>query len=285
MRWSERWGFRVWLLEQRYAPETVDIYLSYATRCHELLATAQPVRSRSLRRARPDDLRTFLASLPPTAPSWNQARKALSAYYRYIGRRPSPVEDIPSVPEPRRLPRPLSAEGHVQFLGAAQALGGVHRIVGLLFATTGVRFAGLQRARWAQFELDGAAPWWQIQGKGSGRHGSTPYQVPLHSAVTPALVAWRAVTGPEWVLPGGARAGHISEPMLRRRFAEICELAGIDGVTPHVLRHTVATAALEQCGDLRAVQELLGHANISSTQLYTAVLPSRLREVVEQLPA
>lgn len=282
MNWSGQREFTRWMIEHRYAPKSIEAYVSHARRCHTLLAAD----GQTLRRARTSDIRRYMSTLTVSAASWNQARKALKAYYRSISRRPNPVDDIEAVPEPDRLPRPLSEEGHERFLAATHALGGVHRVIGLLFATTGVRFSGLQHARWGQFELRGDAPLWRIEGKGSGRRGPKSYQVPLHGEVVPVIVAWRLqCSSPEWVLPGGTRAGHISERMMRGAFADICQLAGLPGVVPHQLRHTVATAALERSDNLRAVQELLGHADITSTQRYTKVMPSRLRSLVEQLPA
>lgn len=279
--WTDRHPFRVWLLEQHYSPKSIKVYFSHVRRAHQLLAS----QGVSLRRAHTADLRLYVDTLRPTAASWNQARKSLDAYYRFAGRRPAPSDDLPRLPEPERLPRPLTAEGHRRFLAATRQLGGRHLVVGMLFATTGARFSGVQRARWAQFELEGAAPVWRIEGKGAGRRGPKEYVVPLHSTVTPILVAWRRVRpSPDWVFPGGSREGHISEPMLRGVFRDICAQAGLPGVVPHQLRHTVATAALEGTGDLRAVGELLGHANMATTQRYTKVMPNRLRGMVEDLP-
>lgn len=283
MGWSDHRAFRSWLLEQRYATATVDVYVRYAVRCHELLAGDPTLKP--MRRAGVDEIETFLATLPATAPSWNLARKALSAYFRYAGRRPNPADEVRSIPEPHRLPRPLSADGHARFVDATRELGGVHEVVGLLLATTACRFTELQRARWTQFDLGPGDALWRISGKGSGRRGPKPRLVPIHSAVAPVLRKWRAAVAPaDWLFPGGSRDGHVSPTALRATFREICDVAGLDDVVPHMLRHTVATLTLEARRDLREVQELLGHASMSSTQGYTQVLPSRLREAVEALP-
>lgn len=280
-RWADRHGFRLWLAEERYARKTVEVYMGYVSR-----AVRHFEGGGTLGRATPEQLRGFMTTLPRSAASWNQARKALRAYYRYRGRRPNPIEEIPFVPEPHRLPRALSDEGHERFLAAARALGGVHEVIGLVFATTGCRFSELRRARWPEFELRGEAPWWRITGKGAARRGPRIRQVPLHPLVAPVVVAWEHRGGsPEWVLPGQTPDVHASEAWLRDRFREITVLAGLDGTTPHQLRHTVATVALEQGADLRQVQELLGHANLSTVQIYTEVRPSRLRDLVEALPA
>jgi integrase/recombinase XerC len=67
---------------------------------------------------------------------------------------------------------------------------------------------------------------------------------------------------------------------MRGYVSEIAELAGVPDATPHRWRHSTATLALERTGNLRGVQDFLGHASLQSTQLYTAVLPSRLTEIV-----
>lgn len=64
---------------------------------------------------------------------------------------------------------------------------------------------------------------------------------------------------------------------------KICEAADIERATPHQWRHTVATVALDRSRDIRALQELLGHASLATTQIYTKVLPGRLRTLVETL--
>jgi integrase len=269
--------FQGWLRDERYSPDTIALYFGYANRASAFIG-------HSLRSATTEELMDWLRSLPATASSWNQGRKALVAFYRYIDRKAPPTLDVPVAPEQRRLPRPLTVEDHAQFLAASKALGGEYRAMGLLFATTGARFSEVQRARWEQFQLDGRAPTWRIEGKGSGRRGPKHRVIPIHTEIVAALIAWRRACGsPVYVLPGSR--GWVSDSAMRLRFRDICDLAGLSGVTPHMLRHTVATAALESSGNLRSVGELLGHANLNTTAAYTAVSPSRLRGLVEALPA
>jgi integrase/recombinase XerC len=125
----------------------------------------------------------------------------------------------------------------------------------------------------------------RVVGKG-GRGRSVPYGVPAARA----LRAWLADGRP--VLVGaasgnavllGVRGGRLDPRTVRRVLAGRLAAAGIPaGVTPHGLRHSAATHMLEGGADLRSVQELLGHASMATTQIYTHVTPERLRAAFNQ---
>lgn len=131
-----------------------------------------------------------------------------------------------------------------------------------------------------------------IKGKG-GRERL----VPMTDAATQAIKDWKKIrvkTLPEtlvereraetFLFPSRAKSGHLS----RERFAQLLKHLAIEAglppttVSPHVLRHAFATHLLARGADLRSVQKLLGHSDISTTQIYTHVLDERLRALVNQ---
>jgi integrase/recombinase XerD len=126
-----------------------------------------------------------------------------------------------------------------------------------------------------------------VKGKG-GKERLAPLNAPARTAVKaylevrPAFLPKGAKLSP-WLFPSRAKAGRLTARRLAQLLGEAAADAGIDParVSPHVLRHAFATHLLEGGADLRAVQTLLGHADIATTQIYTHVTERRLREVVE----
>lgn len=127
-----------------------------------------------------------------------------------------------------------------------------------------------------------------IKGKG-GRERI----VPLNAAARAALDRYLEVGQHEedglapmlktrWLFPSRSAEGHLTRQRLAQELKELAQEAGIDPrrVSPHVLRHAFASHLLDRGADLRAVQQLLGHADISTTQIYTHVLEERLRRLV-----
>jgi integrase/recombinase XerD len=135
--------------------------------------------------------------------------------------------------------------------------------------------------------LERRAGWLRVRGKG-GRERI----VPLGEPALAALERWLVEGRPAFLRGRGGRGDAVfptrrGRAMTRQNFfvrlRALARLAGlsVERVSPHVLRHSFATDLLEGGADLRAVQTLLGHADLSTTQVYTGVSRARLRETVE----
>jgi integrase/recombinase XerD len=137
-----------------------------------------------------------------------------------------------------------------------------------------------------------------IRGKG-GRERLVPLNNPARAAMRDYLallneIAEKDAGGrkpaqkkPEqkWLFPSFGESGHLTRQHAARELKELAALAGIvpDRISPHVLRHAFASHLLQNGADLRVVQTLLGHADISTTQIYTHVLEERLKSLVRDL--
>lgn len=125
-----------------------------------------------------------------------------------------------------------------------------------------------------------------VRGKGAKER-----LVPLTDAAKEAAAAYLAAleqqgkaTGP-WLFPADSESGHLTRQAFARDLKAVAGAAGLrsDKVSPHVLRHAFASHLLQNGADLRIVQELLGHSDISTTQIYTHVLDERLKGMVRDL--
>ena len=109
--------------------------------------------------------------------------------------------------------------------------------------------------------------------------------VPMHDTARHALDKWLAIRHPvesKYIFPSNSESGHITRDGFFKILKKCAVLSGLDPhrVTPHVLRHSFASHLLAHGANLRAIQTMLGHEDISTTQIYTHVLPEKLTQVV-----
>jgi integrase/recombinase XerD len=219
-------------------------------------------------------------------------RAAVRQFYRFVlgeGWRADDPSRRVDAPKPGRpLPKLLSREEIERLIAAAAGDGGAEGLrlvcmIELLYAS-GLRVSELVGLPLASVARDPA--FIIVKGKGGKER-----LAPLNGPARTALIAYIAVrdrflqkgdTGNPALFPSRGADGRLSS----RRFAQLLDAAaaaaGLDPakVSPHVLRHAFATHLLEGGADLRAVQTLLGHADISTTQIYTHVASERLSAVV-----
>lgn len=152
-------------------------------------------------------------------------------------------------------------------------------VLEMLYAT-GVRISelcGLDRT-----DVDDARRVVRVFGKGA-KERTVPYGIPAQRALDDWLRYGRPriLSGTEAVFLG-AKGGRLQPTVARRIVAAAARAAGLPHLSPHDLRHSAATHLLDGGADLRAVQDLLGHASLSSTQIYTHVSTERLRAAFRQ---
>ncbi|MEM7225399.1 MAG: site-specific tyrosine recombinase XerD [Pseudomonadota bacterium] len=252
-------------------------------------------RGRALADAGTEDLRAYLAQLGKAGMAPRTAARRLSAlrqFYRFLFREglraDDPAQAIESPRRGRPLPKILNEDEVERLLSAAAKSEGpsglrLAALVELLYAT-GLRVSELVGLPHGAVARDPQVL--VVRGKG-GRER----MVPLSEAARDALKAYLEVrgqfAGPEgskWLFPSRAKAGHLT----RHRFGQLLKALAIDSgldpakVSPHVLRHAFASHLLDHGADLRSVQKMLGHADISTTQIYTHVLSERLRALVQE---
>jgi site-specific recombinase XerD len=219
------------------------------------------------------------------------ARKlaAIRSFYGYMVERGSieqnPADLVPSPRRPRGLPRALRADEVGRLLDRIPARTPLEvrdRALFELAYSCGLRCEEIVNLDLESVDFDGEEL--RVLGKGSKTRIvpiGEPAQLALErylSRARPSLVKDRAKSDAEPALFVSKSGRRLSGSDVRRRlrlWLRTASLAG--GISPHVLRHSFATHLLEGGADLRAIQELLGHASLSTTQLYTRVESGRLR--------
>jgi len=195
---------------------------------------------------------------------------------------PSPA--LPKAKARRPLPRILGHADIARLFARAEeeAVGDRPEAVRLLVLLELLYGSGLRASELVALPLSAVprdAPFLTVTGKGGQQR-----LVPVGQRARQALSRWVAVRGGDsrWLFPSRGVQGHVTRVRLFQMLRELAGRAEIDPtrVSPHVLRHAFATHLLEGGADLRVLQTLLGHADISTTQIYTHVDSARLVALV-----
>ncbi len=286
--------------ERGAAPNTLA---AYQRDLHDFLAFLAG-RERALAAVTAADVRAYLGAMSAAglAPA-SRARRlaALRQLFKFLFSEDhiaaDPAEGIAGPKRQRPLPKTLSIAEVDHLIAAAlrrtETTTGRDRARALrlyclleMIYATGMRVSELVSL--PRGVLDGDPRVLVIKGKG-GRERLVPLNKPARAALDLYLDIGRGPAGDtapilrtKWLFPSKSASGHLTRQRFAQDLKELAKEAGLDPerVSPHVLRHAFASHLLDRGADLRAVQQLLGHADISTTEIYTHVLEGRLKALV-----
>ena len=261
-------------------------------------AAAFLARRGGLSGATTTDIRAWLDSLADQGLAASSQSRRLSAarqFYRFLYaeglRTDDPTGPLDSPRKRAALPKTMSVDDVTRLLEQAAREAGdnaartlrMQAMVETLYAT-GLRVSELVALPLTVATRD--ERFFIVRGKGNKER-----MVPLSGAAREALKRWLAARNANaalaespYLFPAGGEDGHVSRQLFARDLKALAARAGIRAaaISPHVLRHAFASHLLQNGADLRVVQELLGHSDISTTQIYTHVLEERLSQLVNE---
>ncbi len=242
-----------------------------------------------------DALRAYVKSLDYVGMTPSTVARRLSVirqFFRFLLaerlREDDPASSLDSPKLGRSLPKVLSRVEVDKLIEAAQTKGGVdggrmETLLEILYGS-GLRVSELVALPVLAAERDPTML--LVRGKGDKER-----QIPLSDPARVAIAKWLHIRAAglddgetsRYLFPSRGRTGHLTRQRFAQLLKEMALAAGIDParVSPHVLRHAFASHLLEAGADLRSVQLMLGHADIATTQIYTHVIPEKLRSLVE----
>nr|WP_295737391.1 site-specific tyrosine recombinase XerD [uncultured Acidocella sp.] len=270
--------------ERGAAPNTLNAYQSDIIDFSGFLTPRQ-----GLLTAQAPDISAYLQSIAQSGMAAKTQARRLSTirqFYLFLlregVRNDNPASEMPTPKRPKSLPKYLSENEVDALLAAAEYMDGgpglkAHAGLEILYST-GLRISEMLDLKRSAFNPNTAIL--LVKGKG-GKERIVPVSEPAQRAAS-ALQSFNGAKS-RYLFPGR----DASKPMTRQGFAlllkQVALEAGLDParLSPHVLRHSFASHLLARGADLRAVQKLLGHADIATTEIYTHVLAERLQKLVQ----
>ena len=272
---------------RRLAPKTLEAYTRDLGQFFNFLAphTGGPISLATLREMRGTDVRAFMAKrrddeIEPR--SLARSLSAIKSFFRFLEREgvlSTEALNVVRTPKAKKsLPKALTVLEAKATIAATEELEDrpwvAARDMAVLSLCYGAGLRISEALSLTRADLEG--PTLRVTGKG----GKTRL-VPLIEAVRQSIEAYLKLCPfpltPSQPLFRGVKGGVLSPRLIQLRVAQLRGALGLPpSATPHALRHSFATHLLGRGGDLRAIQELLGHASLSTTQIYTAVDTARL---------
>jgi integrase/recombinase XerC len=291
--------WRAWLEhERRASPHTLSAYgrdlAAFLEFASEHLGEVPSLEA--MAKLAPADFRSWLARRAGERLARSSTARAMSvlrSFFKFLDRsgkvKTASLSGVRSPKIPRLVPRPLAEQDAMTLVAAANdehmAPWMAKRDTALLLLLYGAGLRIGEALGLAQRD----AP--RTSGKGAGSltvtgKGNKQRMVPILPVIAEAVAAYRAAlpfdAQPDAPLFLGARGKRLNPGVVQRRMRTLRAMFGLpETATPHALRHSFATHLLAGGGDLRTIQELLGHASLSTTQRYTAVDAARLIKVYD----
>ncbi len=289
--WAEYLG-----QERRLSEKTVEAYSRDLEQFLRFLTEhiGEPPSPAAISTLRPADIRAFMAHRRTDgvgARTLGRQIAALRSFARFCERRgiaaTTAFTSVRPPKQPKNLPKALSIGDSAALIEASETLSEEPWIAArdmavlMLLYGCGLRISealGLKRAEAPVEETDAI----RVTGKG-GRERIVPVLPAVRRAIEGYIELVPFTLEPDVALFRGARGGPLSPRLIQFAIARLRGALGLEAsVTPHALRHSFATHLLGRGGDLRTIQELLGHASLSTTQIYTNVDTERLLDAYKK---
>jgi len=285
--------------ERSAAENTLESYRRDLSAVAEALAA----RGVNLVEAGPDHIRSVIDVMATEGfAATSQARRlsALRQFFRFLYsegyRQDDPTGTVDAPKKQKPLPKIMSVENVTRLLDRAVLEAGeavepaerikalrLHALLETLYAT-GLRVSELVGLPVTVARTDHR--FLLVRGKGS-KERVVPLSPKAREALQRFLALRDSLPGSDdnpWLFPAFSESGHLARQVFARELKGLAARAGLSvaAISPHVLRHAFASHLLQNGADLRTVQQLLGHADISTTQIYTHVLEERLHKLVSE---
>lgn len=283
-------GFAGYLeLERNASANTIVSYVRDVTQFARYLLEVEEVALPQVATEHIERYMGYMSGKGKSASSIARSVASLKSYYGYLQNRGvvryNPAKDAIPVRTERKLPQILTGKEVERFLEQPQCVDAKgyrdHAMLELLYAT-GIRVSELIGLNVGDVNLPGS--YIRCASRGKER------VIPLYPGAVKALADYVKEIRPQMVLSPKEQALFVNmsgERMSRQGFWKIIKYyqgkAQIDkDITPHTLRHSFAAHLLENGADLRSIQEMLGHADISSTQIYSHMVKQKLQDVYQK---
>lgn len=233
---------------------------------------------------------THLAGQNYSAATTARKIATLRSFHKWMEKRgltaSNPMTLIRTPKQARRLPKAITVDQVERLLGApsdGELLGARDRAILETLYSTGIRVSEVVAINRGDLDIEGS----QLKVKGKGRRERA---VPIGSHAMASICHYLMRAEAEKVPMDSGRplfvnklGSRLSSRSVRRKVSKYLKIAGLDpDISPHTIRHSFATHLLDNGADLRAVQELLGHQSLSSTQVYTHLTTARMREAYDR---